>query len=89
HVAIVARALGIPTVGQAENAASLADPGDAIIIDGATGEIHLRPTSDVETAYAEKVRFRARRQAQYAAIRDKPAVTRDGVEVRLHLNAGL
>jgi phosphotransferase system enzyme I (PtsP) len=89
HVAIVARALGIPTVGQAENVTSLADPGDAIIIDGATGEVHLRPTSDVENAYAEKVRFRARRQAQYAAIRHLPAVTRDGVEVKLHLNAGL
>ncbi len=51
--------------------------------------MHLRPTSDVENAYAEKVRFRARRQAQYAAIRHLPAVTRDGVEVKLHLNAGL
>jgi len=89
HVAIVARALGIPTVGQAANVTSLADPGDAIIIDGATGEVHLRPTSDVESAYAEKVRFRARRQAQYAAIRHLPAVTRDGVEIKLNLNAGL
>jgi phosphotransferase system enzyme I (PtsP) len=89
HVAIVARALGIPTVGQAENVTSLADPGDAIIIDGATGEVHLRPTGDVESAYAEKVRFRARRQAQYAAIRDKGAITKDGVEVKLNLNAGL
>jgi phosphotransferase system enzyme I (PtsP) len=89
HVAIVARSLGIPTVGQIENATSLADPGDAIIIDGMTGEVHLRPTSDVENAYAEKVRFRARRQAQYAAIRDRAAVTKDGVEVKLHLNAGL
>ena len=89
HVAIVARALGIPTVGQAENATSLADPGDAIIVDGASGEIHLRPTPDLENAYAEKVRFRARRQAQYAAIRDRPAITRDGIEVKLNLNAGL
>jgi phosphotransferase system enzyme I (PtsP) len=89
HVAIVARALGIPTVGQAENVTSLADPGDAIIIDGATGEVHLRPTGDVESAYAEKVRFRARRQAQYAAIRDRGAITKDGVEVKLNLNAGL
>jgi phosphotransferase system enzyme I (PtsP) len=89
HVAIVARSLGIPTVGHADNVTSLADPGDAIIIDGATGEVHLRPTGDVESAYAEKVRFRARRQAQYAAIRDMPAITRDGVEIKLNLNAGL
>lgn len=89
HVAIVARALGIPAVGQAQNITGLADQGDAIIIDGSTGEVHLRPTGDIEAAYAEKVRFRARRQAQYAAIRDLPAITRDGVEIKLHLNAGL
>ncbi|MEI8144641.1 MAG: phosphoenolpyruvate--protein phosphotransferase [Alphaproteobacteria bacterium] len=89
HVSIVARALGIASVGLVENATNLADPGDAVIIDGATGEVHLRPTPDVETAYGEKVRFRARRQAQYTAIRDLPAVTKDGVEVKLHLNAGL
>src|ERR1051325_10076530 len=34
HVAIVARALGIATVGQIENATGAADPGDAIIVDG-------------------------------------------------------
>lgn len=89
HVAIVARAMGIATVGQIENATNLVEPGDAVIVDGATGEVHFRPSADIETAYAEKVRFRARRQAQYAAIREKPAVTKDGVEVKLNLNAGL
>src|ERR671916_279253 len=53
----------------------------------------LRVRSDrppcIENAYAEKARFRARRQAQYAALRDRPCVTRDGEEVTLLLNAGL
>ncbi len=89
HVTIVARALGIATIGRAENVVSLVENGDAIIIDGDTGEAHLRPPVDVEAAYAEKVRFRARRQAQYRLLRDKQAVTRDGVEVRLLMNAGL
>ncbi|MFG1409980.1 phosphoenolpyruvate--protein phosphotransferase [Xanthobacter sp. VTT E-85241] len=89
HVTIVARALGIAAVGQVENAAGLADPGDPVIVDGQAGEVHLRPPGDVEAAYAEKARFRARRQAQYAALRDLPSVTRDGVQVDLHLNAGL
>jgi phosphotransferase system enzyme I (PtsP) len=40
-------------------------------------------------AYAEKARFRARRQAQYAAVRHLPAITRDGERVTLNLNAGL
>ncbi|MFL5103021.1 MAG: phosphoenolpyruvate--protein phosphotransferase [Xanthobacteraceae bacterium] len=89
HVAIVARALGIATVGQIENATGAADPGDAIIVDGTTGDLHVRPPPDVETAYIERVRLRARRQAQYLALRDKPCVTRDGEPVSLLLNAGL
>jgi phosphotransferase system enzyme I (PtsP) len=89
HVTIVARALGIAAVGQIGNAAGLVDPGDAIIVDGVSGEVQVRPAADIERAYAEKARFRARRQAQYRALRDQPCVTRDGEEIKLMLNAGL
>jgi phosphotransferase system enzyme I (PtsP) len=89
HVTIVARALGIPAVGGIDNAAGIADPGDAIIVDGSTGDLHIRPLPDMEAAYAERVRLRARRQQQYSALRDKPCVTKDGKEVTLLLNAGL
>ncbi len=89
HVAIVARALGVATVGLVPNITSLVEPNDAVIIDGSTGDVHVRPQPDVRTAYAEKARLRARRQEQYARLRDVPAVTRDGVAVALHMNAGL
>ena len=89
HVAIVARALGVATVGLVPNITSLVEPNDAVIIDGSTGDVHVRPQTDVRTAYAEKARLRARRQEQYARLRDVPAVTRDGVAVALHMNAGL
>ncbi len=89
HVSIVARALGIPTVGEIANAPGLVEPGDAIIVDGTTGDVHMRPPSDIETAYAERVKLRARRQAQYHALRDKPCVTRDGHKFALMINAGL
>jgi phosphotransferase system, enzyme I, PtsP len=89
HVAIVARALGIPTVGGIENATGIADPGDAIIVDGSTGDLHVRPLPDMEAAYAERVRLRARRQQQYQALRDLPCVSKDGETVTLMLNAGL
>lgn len=89
HVAIVARALGIPCVGDVANITDLVIEGDALIIDGGAGEVHLRPSSEVEAAYKEKVRLRARRQEQYHKLRDAPAVTLDGVEVGLHMNAGL
>jgi phosphotransferase system enzyme I (PtsP) len=89
HVSIVARALGIPAVGEVANAPGIADPGDAIIVDGTSGEIYIRPSSEIESAYAERVRFRARRQAQYSALRDRPCVTRDGQPIELLINAGL
>ena len=89
HVAIVARALGIAAVGEIDNATGIADPGDAIIVDGSAGDVHLRPLPDLEAAYAERVRLRARRQQQYQALRDQPCVTKDGEEVTLLINAGL
>jgi phosphotransferase system enzyme I (PtsP) len=89
HVAIVARALGVATVGLVANITDLVETGDPIIVDGATGDVHVRPQGDVQSAYAEKARLRARRQEQYARLRDVPAVTKDGVEISLHMNAGL
>jgi len=89
HVTIVARAIGIASVGRATNVVSLVENGDPIIVDGLAGEVHIRPPADVEAAYAEKVRFRARRQEQYRLLRDKPAVTLDGQRVGLLMNAGL
>src|ERR1700750_2702958 len=89
HVSIVARALGIPAVGEVPNAPGIADPGDAIIVDGPSGDIYVRPSQEIESAYAERVRFRARRQAQYQALREKPCVTKDGQKVGLMINAGL
>ncbi|KRB28963.1 peptidase [Mesorhizobium sp. Root695] len=89
HVVIVARAMGIPVAGQMKGAVSMAENGDAIIVDGEEGVIHLRPQPDLEAAYAEKVRFRARRQEVYRELRKKPSMTRDGVQVDLLMNAGL
>ncbi|VTZ52170.1 Phosphoenolpyruvate--protein phosphotransferase [Methylocella tundrae] len=89
HVAIVARALGIPAAGDVANILDFVEPGDAIIVDGALGDVQVRPTPDVEHAYAEKARLRAKRQEQYRKLRDVPAVTKDGVGIDLHMNAGL
>ncbi|MEM8797935.1 MAG: phosphoenolpyruvate--protein phosphotransferase [Pseudomonadota bacterium] len=89
HVVIVARALGIPTVGEASDILSYVDTGDGIIVDGDLGEVQVRPPADVEAAYADKVRFRAKRQERYAELLDIAPVTRDGTRIQLLLNAGL
>jgi phosphotransferase system enzyme I (PtsP) len=89
HVAIVARALGIAAVGEIANATGIADPGDPVIVDGISGDVHIRPSPDMEAAYVERVRLRARRQSQYLALRDKPCVTKCGQPITLMINAGL
>ena len=89
HVAIVAKALGVVAVGQAKGVVERVSALDAAVVDAESGEVHLRPSGEVIAAYSDKVRFRAKRQKQYDALRDKPAVTRDGVRVSLNMNAGL
>ncbi|KFL29886.1 peptidase [Devosia riboflavina] len=89
HVAIVARSLGLVAVGQADSIVSMCESGDDIIIDGPAGQVHLRPTPDVEQTYVDKVRISAKRRAHYAALKDKPSVTKDGVDITLLHNSGL
>ncbi len=89
HVAIVARALGIAAIGQVPGVVERVERGNPIILDADTGEIHIRPTGEVVSAYADKARFRARRQRKYHALKDQPAITRDGCRIQLHMNAGL
>ncbi|MBB6488367.1 phosphoenolpyruvate--protein phosphotransferase [Rhizobium lusitanum] len=89
HVVIVARAMGIPVIGQATGIVALAENGDSVIIDGDGGHVHLRPMADHQRSYEEKVRFRARRQEQFRALRSVEPVTKDGQRISLLMNAGL
>ncbi len=89
HVAIVAKALGIAAVGGIQRVVERVSAGDEIIVDGERGEVHVRPSAEVVSVYAGKVQFRARRQQQFMALRDKPAVTKDGKRIQMLLNAGL
>ncbi|MCD2179395.1 phosphoenolpyruvate--protein phosphotransferase [Rhizobium sp. C1] len=89
HVVIVARAMGVPIVGQAAGLVALAENGDPIIIDGDGGSVHLRPAAELRVSYEEKVRFRARRQEQFRALRSVEPITKDGQRINLLMNAGL
>lgn len=89
HVAIVAKALGIPAIGYVADILEEVDPADPAVLDADTGAFHVRPSLEVIRAYADKARFRARRQAQYEKLRDTPGITRDGQRVLLNINAGL
>jgi len=89
HIAIVARSMGIPLIGGAEGIADTARAGDAVVLDAESGEVSIRPPKEVVSVYRGKQALLAQRVARFAAIRDEPAVTLDGVRVSLNMNAGL
>ena len=89
HVAIVARSMGLPMVSSLEGIADNARGGDWIAVDGEMGEVHLRPAAEIVKAFEQKGALRIQAQARFAAVRELPAVTRDGVAVKLMMNAGL
>ena len=89
HVAIVARAFDIPVVGRVAEATQRIDNGDIVIVDGDHGQVLIRPRADIEQGVATTVAARTRRRVYYDSLRDTPAATRDGVVIRLLLNAGL
>lgn len=89
HVTIVARALDIPLVGRIADVLAQVETGDPIIVNADNGTIVLRPGEEVLSNFDAAIEARHRRQQAYIGLRDRPAVTRDGVAVSLLLNAGL
>jgi phosphotransferase system enzyme I (PtsP) len=89
HAAIVARALQIPCVGRLQGVRDRLSEGDLVIVDGETGEAHLRPRADMLESVRSRMAVRSQRQAEFAKLRDTPAVTQDGTRITLLTNAGL
>jgi phosphotransferase system enzyme I (PtsP) len=89
HVTIVASSMGIPLVGNVQGVVDAARSGDVAVLDGSSGEFHLRPLPEVVSMFEGRRALRAQRVAEFAAVRDLPAITKDGVRINLMINAGL
>lgn len=89
HAAIVARGMGIPTVGGIPGLLTQIGRGDIVIVDGEDGKVHVRPDESLLHAYDTRQLLLSERQAAFQAQRGEPTETRDGVKIRLLLNAGL
>jgi phosphotransferase system enzyme I (PtsP) len=89
HVAIVARAFDIPVVGQVDHATSRIETGDIVVVDGDHARVFIRPSADIQQSMATAAEARTRRRAFYETLRASPSITRDGIEIKLLLNAGL
>jgi phosphotransferase system enzyme I (PtsP) len=89
HVAIVARALDIPVVGRVKDVLDKIEPLDPVICDGDNAQVFIRPPDDIRESFVDALSQRQLRMAVYARLRDLPAVTREGVSIGIHMNAGL
>ncbi len=89
HMAIIARSLELPVMGRCRGVVSQAREGDTIIVDADNEQVLLRPNQSVVDSFTESMDAMARRRAEYAAVRDLPPVTRDGLRISLSINAGL
>ena len=86
HSAIVARSLGIPAVVALEDVSEAVRGGDTVIIDGNRGVVVVNPNEETIREYEQYSQELARLEHELDAIRDLPAVTRDGLEVALYGN---
>ncbi len=89
HATIVVRARGIPLMIHVEHITAEALNGDPIIVDTEQGVVHLRPNEAIASQVHSKIRLLSEARLRYQQFRNKPATTRDGVTISLHMNAGL
>jgi phosphoenolpyruvate-protein phosphotransferase (PTS system enzyme I) len=84
HTAILARSLDVPAVVGLHNAVDRIRPGQLVIIDGDANEIVVDPTDEVLARAARHADDH--RPAVGVEAERRPAVTADGVKIRLDAN---
>ena len=89
HMAIVARALGIPTVMGALDVPWMELEGQELIVDGFTGDIVSHATRASRRAYLQRQREEKILNEDLEKLRDVPCVTADGSSFSLWVNTGL
>jgi phosphoenolpyruvate-protein phosphotransferase len=88
HVAILARALGIPAVTGIDPRVLGVSDGTRVVLDGGRGHLLLNPTPEQESLATEQERAaEAIRQSERAASLE-PAVTVDGHRIEVVANIG-
>jgi phosphotransferase system enzyme I (PtsI) len=83
HAAIVARSLGIPAVVALEDFTEYVGGGDTVIVDGNRGIVIVNPDEQTIRRYREYSQEFTALEHRLDALRELPARTRDGVEIKL------
>ena len=89
HIAILARAMGIPAVMGATDLTVARVDGREVVADGYQGRVYIQPSAVVRREYARLLREQNRLSAELETLREQPAQTLDGLRVLLYVNTGL
>jgi phosphotransferase system enzyme I (PtsI) len=86
HTAILARSIGVPAVAGLHDASATIAPGAAVAVDGASGEVIVEPDEEELANVRTRQRRRAAHEHALDGYRRLPAVTDDGIAIRLEAN---
>jgi phosphoenolpyruvate-protein phosphotransferase len=81
HAALLAEALGIPTVAQIPNVTTKVADNDELIVNGFRGEVVINPDEGTKARYTEEIHGAQARSALAKESAREPAYTLDGTMV--------
>ena len=89
HVALLANALGIPTVmGTTKLSISQLDDQE-LVVDGYYGQVYIAPSPEIKRAFQRLADEESQRDKALEALHHQPARTLDGHRIELLVNTGL
>jgi phosphotransferase system, enzyme I, PtsP len=89
HVAILARALGVPTVMGVRGLKVENLSRRAVVVDGFYGHVYVSPNRGVLSEFKKLAQEELELNQSLISLRDKPAETLDNYRVSLQVNTGL
>jgi phosphotransferase system enzyme I (PtsI) len=89
HTAILARSLGIPAIVGVHQARRYIRDDDVVIVDGSNGVVIVDPDNNILNYYRDRQAAEGRYLAELGKLKEAPAVTLDGVEIKLLANIEL
>jgi phosphotransferase system enzyme I (PtsP) len=89
HIAILARAMRVPTVMGVSEIPLQDLQGKEIIVDGYYGQMYVSPTPQLRQEFETLAQEEEQLDASLEVLRDLPAETKDGHRVMLMVNTGL
>jgi len=89
HMVIVARAIGVPVLGRLHDIRHSVEEGETVLVDGDNGSVIIRPNRQLLSGFEHRMTLSQKRRAEFAAVKNLPARTVDGVTVSVMVNAGL